>query len=94
MKINPIMNPNVLRSYQATKPGLEKTKAAEKRDEVTLSDEALSFSKALAEARSAIEFRTTEEQAHIAELTTAVREGQYRIESDQIAAKIVDDLGI
>ena len=94
MKINPIINPNVLRSYQATKPGFEKTKSAEKRDEVSLSKEALSFSKALAEAKDAIEFRTPEEQAHIANIKQAVAQGNYKIDSDLIAARIVDELGL
>ena len=94
MKINPIINPNVLRSYQANKPGFEKTKSVEKRDELSLSKEALSFSKALAEAKDAIEFRTPEEQAHIAGIKQAVAQGTYKIDSDLIAARIVDELGI
>ena len=92
MKVNPITNPNVLRSYQASKTSLDKSKGASRRDEVTLSAEALSFSKALANARDEIEFRTVEERAHIAEVTNAVRQGQYRIDSDLIAAKILESL--
>ena len=93
-KINPVMNPNVLRSYQANKPGFEKTKSVDKRDELSLSKEALNFSKALAEAKDAIEFRTTEEKAHIANLKEQIQKGQYRVDSNLIAAKIMDDLGI
>ena len=95
MKINPITNPNVLRSYQAVKPGgPENSKAVDKRDRVTLSKEALDFSKALAEAKEAIEFRSIEEQTHIANIKAAVSTGQYKIDSNLIAARIMDELNI
>jgi len=91
MKINPITNPNILKSYQATKPyGPEKAKFPTGRDEVTFSEEAISFSKALAEARDAIEVRTPEEKARIADITAAINQGEYRIESDKIADKILE----
>jgi len=90
MKINPITNPNILRAYQTTKPaGTEKSKFNSGRDEVTFSAEAISFSKALAEARDAIELRTPEEKAHIADITTAVRQGEYHVDSEKIADKIL-----
>ena len=92
MKVNPITNPNVLRSYQATKPGFDKANVSNRRDEVMLSEEAQSFTKALAEARDAIEFRSVEEQARIAELTNAVRQGQYKVDSNLIAARILDSI--
>jgi len=92
MKINPITNPNILRSYQATKPAQEKSRIASGRDQVTFSDEALSFSKALAEARESIEFRTPEERVHIADITNAVRQGEYKVDSDKIAEKILESV--
>ena len=94
MKINPITNPNILRSYQATKPSAEKSKDANGRgrDEVTFSAEALSFSKALAEARGSIETRSAEERAHIADLKNAVRQGEYKIDSDKVAEKILESV--
>ena len=92
MKINPITNPNILRSYQATKPAPERINIINGRDEVTFSDEALSFSKALAEARDAIELRTPEEKAHIADVTAAVRQGTYRIDSEKVAEKILESI--
>jgi anti-sigma28 factor (negative regulator of flagellin synthesis) len=92
MKINPIVNPNVLRSYQASRPGLEKSSVASKRDELTLSSEALSFSKALADAKSEIEFRSVEEKAHIANIKDSVSKGQYKIDSNLVAQRILDDL--
>jgi len=92
MKINPITNPNVLRSYQATKPLKETTKATSGRDEVTFSAEALSFSKAMTEAKEALEFRTPEEKAHIAKLKEAVNNGEYRVDSEEIADKILSSI--
>jgi len=89
MKINPINNPNVLRSYQATKPIQDKAKSAGGRDEVTFSQEALKFSKALSEAKDAIEFRTPEEQAHITDVTNAVRQGEYKVDSGEVADRIL-----
>ena len=94
MKVNPIMNPNVLRSYQAVKPGFDKGKSVEKRDELSLSDEALSFSKALAQAKDEIESRSIEEQTHIANIKAAISQGQYRIDSNLIAARILNELDL
>ena len=92
MKINPILNPNILRSYQANKAAPQKAGTACGRDEVTFSEEALSFSKALAEARDAIELRTPEEKSHIADVRDAVRSGEYRVDSDVIADKILESV--
>ena len=88
MKIHPIANPNILRSYQATKTVPTKTSVQTGRDEVTFSEEALSFSKVMAE----VEFRTQEERSHIADVTNAVRQGEYKIESDKIADKILESV--
>jgi len=92
MKINPITNPGILRSYQNTKPIHEAARVSSKRDEVTFSEEALSFSKAMSEARDKLELRTPEEKAHIADVTAAVRQGTYRIGSDMIAEKILESI--
>ena len=92
MKINPITNPGILQSYAASKPAPAKQKPAGSHDEVTFSEEALSFSKALEEARGAIETRTAEEKKHIADIKDAVAQGTYRIESDKIADKILESV--
>jgi len=92
MKINPITNPNILRSYQATKPAKEENKVASSRDQVTFSAEALSFSKALTEAKEALEFRTPEEKAHIADLKAAIEKGEYKVSSEDIADKILSSI--
>jgi len=92
MKINPIVNPNILRSYQASKPVKEETKVASSRDQVTFSKEALSFSKALTEAKEELEFRTPEEKAHIANIKNAVQKGEYKVSSEDIADKILSSI--
>jgi flagellar biosynthesis anti-sigma factor FlgM len=92
MKINPVPNPNILRSYQAQKPAPGKSKTGNRQDEVTFSNEALSFSKAMADAQDKVEFRTQEEKARIAEITSAVRQGTYRVDSDKIADKILESV--
>lgn len=92
MKINPISNPNIVKAYQAVKPVPGTTKIANGRDEVTFSEEALSFAKAMEEARDALEFRTPEERAHIADVTSAVRRGEYSVSSDKIADKILESV--
>ena len=88
MKINPIVNPNILSIYQPAKAVPAKSSVSAGRDEVTFSDEALSFSKVMAE----VESRTQEERAHIANVTNAVRNGEYRIESDKVADKILESV--
>ena len=92
MKINPITNPNVIRSYQASKPVQETARVPIGRDQVTFSSEALSFSKALSQARDELEFRTPEEKAHIADVTNAVRQGTYKIDSEDVADKILESI--
>jgi len=92
MKINPITNPNILRSYQATKPAKEENRVAAGRDQVTFSAEALSFSKALVQAKEELEFRTPEEKAHIADIKDAINKGEYKVSSEDIADKILSSL--
>jgi len=88
MKINPISNPNILRSYQSTQKLPEKAKFPSGRDEVTFSEEALSFSKVVAE----LEARSPDERARIAEIANAVSRGEYRVDSDKIADKILESV--
>ena len=88
MKITPIMNPNIQKYYQSVNAAPAKVEVPICRDEVTLSVEALNFSKTRAE----VEFRTPEERMHIAEITNAIRQGEYRIDSDKIADKILESV--
>lgn len=94
MKINPIMNPNIARSYQANSArnlsSAQKPRAG--RDEVTFSAEALSFQKSLQEAREAIETRTPEEMNHINAIKAAVNNGTYNVSSEDIADRILSSV--
>jgi len=88
MKINPIANPNILSAYQPAKTIPAKSGVPAGRDEVIFSDEALSFSKIMAE----VESRTPEERAHIANISNAVKNGEYRVDSGKIADKILESV--
>ena len=88
MKIDPIINSNILRSYKAGKVTPVASEVSSGRDEVTFSSEALSFSKIMRE----VEFRSNEERMHIANVSNAVKQGEYRIESDKIADKILESV--
>ena len=88
MKINPITNPNILRSYQSSRTIPVKLGVLAGRDEVVFSEEALSFSKIMTE----VETRTQEERAHIANITNAIRQGEYKVDSDKIADKILESV--
>jgi len=93
MKINPIINPNILRSYQAAKPVRETNNVASTRDEVTFSPEALSFSKVLSEVKKeSLELRSPEERAHIADIKEAVEKGEYNVSSEDIADRILSSI--
>ena len=88
MKINPLSNQNILGSYQASKSAPAKATQDNNTDKVTVSKEALSFSKVLQEVDS----RTAAERAHIADITEAVRKGEYKIDSALIADKILESV--
>jgi len=89
MKINPIINPNIARAYQASKPFQASRKVTTGRDEAVFSAEALDFSRSLSEAREAIETRTPEENAHIANIKEAINNGEYKVDSGDVADKIL-----
>ena len=92
MKIDPILNQNILKSYQTVGKVTPKADVSISRDAVTVSSEAQSFSKVLAEAKESLELRTPEEKARIDEITLAVRAGTYRIDSAKIAEKIYESI--
>ena len=92
MKIDPVLNSNIIRSYQALTPVSGVNKTAGKRDEVTFSEGAISFAKAMEEAKETIETRSTEERAKIADLSNAIRRGTYHVSSDKVADKILESV--
>ena len=88
MKIDPILNSNILRTYKVGRSAPTATNPSTGRDEVTFSSEALSFSKVMAE----VEFRTKEERAHISDISNAVKQGEYKVDSEDIADKILESV--
>ena len=92
MKIDPINNQGIFKNYQAVGKVAPKSDVDAPRDAVTVSDEAQSFAKVLAEAKEAIDVRTLEEKARIDEITLAVRQGTYKVDSDKIAEKILESI--
>jgi len=94
MKINPIINPNIARSYQANSGrSVSSAQAPQaKRDEVTFSTEALNFSKSLQAARESVEARTPDELGRIDAIKTAVQNGEYRVSSEDIADRILSSV--
>jgi len=94
MKINPIINPNIARSYQAnsSRGVASPQKPNAGRDEVTFSAEALNFKKSLQEAREAVETRTPEEKGRIDAIKVAVQNGTYNVSSEDIADRILSSV--
>lgn len=92
MKIDPINNQSVFKNYQTVGKVAPKSEIDVPRDAVTVSDEAQSFAKVLAEAKESIDVRTAEEKARIEEITLAVRQGTYRVDSDKVAEKILESI--
>lgn len=92
MKINPIVNPNIARSYQANgarSAALASNPQQPKRDEVTFSAEALNFSKSLQAARESLPTRSPEETSRISAIKAAVQNGEYKVSSEDIADRIL-----
>jgi len=69
-------NPNILSNYQKTNETKGENMVTKDGNELTLSKEEL-------------EFRTPEEKAHIAKIKEAIRNGEYRISSEDIAESIL-----
>ena len=94
MKINPVSNPNILRSYQAAKHVSRMVPTGGKLDEVSFSEEAITFSRVMAEMKEEMrpEVRSQEEKSRIEEIASRVRNGTYKVESAAVAEKILDSV--
>ena len=93
MKIHPITNPGILTAYAGASQVEAKAKQAKNRgDEVTFSQEALDFSKAMSQAQDSIETRSADERARIETVTQAVHRGQYHVSSEAIADRILESV--
>ena len=92
MKIHPVTNPHILSAYVGAAPLAAKAKQAPKGDEVTFSQEALDFSKAMMQAQESIEARSPDERARIETVTAAVSRGEYHVPAQDIADRILESV--
>jgi len=94
MKINPINNPNILKAYGKSKAAPTHVgKVAEGRDEVSFSQAAVSFSKALAEVRASVnQAPPADRQALLEDLSARIQSGQYQVSGEDVADKMIADI--
>jgi len=91
MKINPIADQTAIRAYKTPRCCPPPNEILPSADQVSISAEVISFSSTISKIKEAMEVRPPEELAHIEEITRQIRAGSYRISSDKVAAKIVDE---
>lgn len=95
MKIDPIAMQNILNTYKSNTVSRPAGKIAQgKVDEVSVSEDALSFSAIFTSLKEQLEIRTPAEQAHIAEVSRLVKDGQYKVDSLKVAESILEDIYI
>lgn len=94
MKINPINNPDIIKAY-----GKKQVAPVERRqvdsgvDEVTFSKDAISFSKALTEAREAMnQPLAASRQEKLDKIADDIRAGKYDVSSGDVADKMISDI--
>ena len=91
MKINPIVNQAALSAYKVQKANHPANEYRQSADQVSLSEEVISFSSTITKIKEALDERTPAELAHIEDIARQIRSGAYHIASDKVAAKMVDD---
>jgi len=90
MKINAIVNPNILKAYAVTKPAAKSAaRTSLGTDEVSFSDEAISFSRVMAEVRSLMTAGSEENTARVAEIKASIADGTYHVSGDTLAEAIL-----
>jgi len=90
MKINRIPPNNVISQYIHVKENIPtQGKVSQATDKVELTKESKTFSAAFKEAKKAIETRTPIEQKRIEDVATLVRENNYNVKGEDVAAKIL-----
>ena len=92
MKINPLTNADILKSYPTVAPVKPKPEATIGRNATTGSEETSRFAKVLTEAKEALEIRTPEEKARIEDIKQSVIRGTYKVDSDKVAEKILESI--
>lgn len=95
MKINPIIQQNIIQSYRSTATSkTEKAKAPVGRDEVSFSEEGLSFSKVMADVKAQVSSGVNESasSSRIDEIKAQIQDGTYFVDSSIIAGKMIDSI--
>ena len=94
MKINSITSSYYVQNYRSNKlPSIELDRPQNETDRVTFSEEAKSFSRVLSDTKEVIRPRTAEEKTKIDDIKGRIKKGQYLIDSDLVAEKILRLIG-
>lgn len=94
MKINPLGNSNMINTYNkvAKPPAPEKPfETAAPTDQVTFSQEAMTYSSTISKIKEALEVRSPEETARVEDIKARVQDGTYEIDAEAVAEKIIND---
>lgn len=91
MKINPIAGLSAINSYKTQRAKSPEQSFSSAMDQVSLSEEVVSFSSTISKIKEQMDVRSPEELAHIEEISRLIHSGNYHIPGEKVAAKIVDD---
>lgn len=91
MKINPISSQAALSAYKTQRAKSPQQSFQATMDQVSLSEEVVSFSSTISKIKEQMDVRTPAELAHIEEISTLIHSGRYNVPSEKVAAKIVDE---
>ncbi|MCL1905664.1 MAG: flagellar biosynthesis anti-sigma factor FlgM [Clostridiales bacterium] len=91
MKINPIAGQTAIRAYKTPRAGTHVNDFIQSMDQVSLSEEVVSFSSTISKIKEALDTHTPEELAHIEDISALIHNGSYHVESYNVASKIVDE---
>lgn len=89
MRIDSIPPSEMLSRYSRIKGKASTDDNVSMTDEAELTSEAKTFSTALKAAKTSMETRTPEQQAHIDEVAQQVKDGTYSVSSRKVAEKIL-----
>jgi anti-sigma28 factor (negative regulator of flagellin synthesis) len=93
MKIDPIQSSGIVRNNKVTKAyQTYSDNSTFKPDELSVSSDALSFSKVMSVLKDKLEVTTPAEQAHIDDVTKKIRLGTYNVDSSLVAERILSAL--
>lgn len=89
MKVNSITCTYKMQNYRSDKPNPAMEKTEKGYDHISLSEEAVSFSKTINEIKSRISDRSKDERERINDIRDRIKRGEYEVCSDLVAEKIL-----